>query len=284
MKWLKAIVDLVLYGNFWIAICATSCAALTLALSGENNLLSPVNFFVFGGTLFIYGVHRSVGILQLKNFLEEERYSVIYRYRNHIKTYAALGLLVATISLYSLQPETWLALIPLCILSLAYVIPFLQGSKRLRDIHYLKIFLIAICWMGLTAIIPLMELDVEFGPKQTWICIDRFLFILLITLPFDIRDLKVDSQNEVKTLPGQLGPNNTRILGSIITLILLGMTAMAFYHGWISLPVAGTFFSIYILALVLLFLATPDRHDYYYTGLVDGLMLALSLPIIFVML
>ena len=278
MRGLYAVLDLLFYGNFWIAACAFSMSALTQRLLATESIWSPANLLVFGGTLFIYGVHRSVGISRLKTFLAEKRYGVIYRYRKHIKIYAVFGLLIAGYHFFGLSSTSqWLLVLP-CLLSLGYVLPVLGNKKRLRDINDIKIFLIAICWSGLTVVIPAMELSTTWSPQLIWLTTERAVFIFLITLPFDIRDLKVDAYKEVKTLPNRIGLPATQRLGLVLGGLLILMACFAFYNHWLTAPTLMVFVVCYALAMFGLYRSHPDKHDYYYTGAIDGLMLLQAIP------
>lgn len=283
MRWLYAIIDLIFYGNFWIATCALGMCVMTNRFLGINNIASPICVFVFGGTLFIYGVHRSVGISRLQSFLDKKRYRVIFNYRQHIKIYSVLGLILACFSFFALQRNTQIALIIPCLLSAAYVIPFLAKGKRLRDFNDIKIFLIAICWSWITVVLPAIELGL-LNEVPVWIlALERSLFILLITLPFDIRDMEVDSYKSVKTLPLRLGLARTRWLGLSITILLIicsyFLTAQMqnFASIWAILLLS------YACSLLLLWKSKEDGHDYYYTGLVDGMMLLQAIPLYFIL-
>ena len=85
-----------------------------------------------------------------------------------------------------------------------------------RDVPLLKIFIIAFSWTYLTIIIPVIVHNISFDSNLILNIIVRFLFVLAITIPFDIRDLKFD---KVITLPKYLGVKKSKILAYIILLI-----------------------------------------------------------------
>jgi 4-hydroxybenzoate polyprenyltransferase len=99
------------------------------------------------------------------------------------------------------------------------------------------------------------------------------LFIFSITLPFDIRDLKVDSHSEVQTIPAALGIEKTKTLGTI-SLTAASLTALINWFSFdynlnILLGVSFSFLSTW------LFIRQSDKikHDYFFTGLIDGTMI-----------
>ena len=56
----------------------------------------------------------------------------------------------------------------------------------------------------------------------------RFLFVFLITIPFDIRDIKYDNNN-LKTIPLSLGIQKSKLL-SIFTLLLICLISIVQFH------------------------------------------------------
>ncbi len=271
-KYLHAFLDLIFYGNFWIAICAASMVIQTNFIFDAAYIIDPITYLVFGGTLFIYGIHRAVGISRLKDFLAEKRYAVIYDYRNHIRIYAVLGLLISGFFFFTLDRTTQLYLVIPALISAAYVIPFF-GKKRLRDFDDIKIFLIAIVFGCLTVLLPAVFLNFDWGLPLVLLFLERCCFIFLLTLPFDIRDLKVDEFAEVSTIPGRLGLGKTKTL-MVITAILISACAVAntvlgFYNVGICLGVVISS----IIALLAGLKSNTEKHDYYFTGVIDGMMI-----------
>ncbi len=273
MNLLKKFTDLVLYGNFWIAICALAFYVQTVFLLNDDFVWTPVAGLVFFSSFFLYAVHRIVGIDRLQRFVEVDRYHVIAHFRNHIRLYALItGALAAW---YFLQVP-WLvklALIIPGIVSLGYVLPILGDQKRLRDLSYIKIFLIAIVWAWVTVWLPALELGVYSNAFVYLMLLERALFVFAITLPFDIRDLKVDAFSKVPTIPFRIGVQKTKWLAYFLLIIMLGITGLNYALGYYTLPtVVGMLFSVSTTA-GMIFFCKPETHDYVYSGLLDGSML-----------
>lgn len=77
---------------------------------------------------------------------------------------------------------------------------FQKNLHLLRNIPGLKLFLIAFSWAGITVLFPLIQNYMSIRITDWITFIQRFLFVLVITIPFDIRDINYDN-NELKTLP-----------------------------------------------------------------------------------
>ncbi len=270
---LEKFINLILFGNFWIAFCAVAMTwqteLLLFGTIGWTNLTS----FVFFSTLFLYAVHRIVGLVKVKPFLEKYRYAIIYRFRNHIKIYAFLGGVGALYFFFSLSIANQLLLVIPAILSLGYVLPFVKGQKRLRDFDYVKIFLIAIVWGVITVLMPMLERTSILDLSHFLILLERMLFIFAITLPFDIRDLKIDEHIDVKTIPGIIGISKTKYLGAFS---LLGVLVLAGMNWFLGIYTMWIFLALSISAVTTFFLinySDKTEADYFFTGLMDGTMI-----------
>ena len=274
MIFIKKIFDLALYGNFWIAACALAMMLQTERILIHSFSFNPLNCFVFFSTLFLYAVHRIVGIAKLSEYFDIDRYAVIAHYKKHIQLYAGIGFLGIIIYFWFLSRAVQWSLVIPGILSLAYVIPFLSGKRRrIRDFNHIKIFLIAIVWAWISVLLPALEYGIEISTPILLVTLERVLFIFAITLPFDIRDLKVDAHSSVKTIPATIGVKASKRLGLLSLVIMAGLVIFNFQIGFYSSAILyGLLFSILSTA-VLIVLSTPERHDYFYSGLIDGTMI-----------
>jgi hypothetical protein len=143
------------------------------------------------------------------------------------------------------------------IMSLLYALPFIKRRISLRDIPFLKIHLIAISW-ALVSVVFIWE----SANEPLLLFLEKYLFVLAITIPFDIRDIGVDEPNK-KTIPQLLGVNSARVL-SVFVLI-----CSWFICHLNSLSHFSVDF-IYLTAILLCFLSQPRRSDYFFSFLIDG--------------
>lgn len=281
LKWLIKLINLLFYSNLWIALAALAMTLQTQLLLVGKVIYTPYLPFLFFGSLFLYALHRIVGLEKAKPFQKTGRYSVITAFKQHIQLYAAMAALASIYFFFFLPQSIQLSLVLPALLSLGYVIPVLKGKKRLRDIHFIKVFLIALVWSWLTVFMPALVLHLEQHLSTTLIYLERTCFIFAITIPFDIRDLEIDEFNQVKTIPNRYGIKKSKA----IALVAL---AMALFFVWLNFRVDGiglpTFLAWGVSALgagLLICYSTPNRHDYYYTGLLDGSMIFQAIAIYF---
>ncbi|MEM6317263.1 MAG: UbiA family prenyltransferase [Bacteroidota bacterium] len=270
---LRKFVNLLLFGNFWIAAAAVAMTWQTEYLLYGELAWTPLTTFVFSATLFLYAIHRIVGLVKVKPFLEKYRYAIIYRFRNHIKLYAFLGGVGALVTFFYLSFANQLLLIIPAILSLGYVLPFVKGQKRLRDFDYIKIFLIAIVWGVITVVMPILERGLQFEWPYLLLLLERMFFVFAITLPFDIRDLKIDAHIDVKTIPAILGIIQTKRLAATCLLLVALLAGSNYWLGTHSLfnllAIGLSVFSTYLLVNY----SDKTDDDYFFTGVMDGTMI-----------
>lgn len=270
---LTQLVDLVLYSNAWIALAALSLVAQTRYLLLGNWRLTDLEGFVFCATLSLYAVHRIIALEKLKDLPPTTRFQTIARRRLDIILYA---LLAGAGSLYFyLQLPGWVqvsALAP-ALFSVLYVLPVFRGRRRLRDFNYLKIFLVALVWTWVTVVLPAQQANLGGQFPTLLLGLQRFLFIFAITIPFDIRDLAVDARTKVRTLPGSVGLQRARLLSLGLLVLAVGAALLLWRIDTYADPVFLAWSTSILTTGALIWGATPDRHDYYFSGLIDGTMI-----------
>ena len=84
-------------------------------------------------------------------------------------------------------------------------------------------------------------------------------------MPFDIRDVENDQQNSIKTLPVHLGISKSKTIG-----IILFLTYMVFAQ---DIKQAIVYFITGTLGIILLLYSSQHKHRYYFSVLVDGLII-----------
>ncbi|MGB1121163.1 MAG: hypothetical protein ACPG3Z_04145, partial [Saprospiraceae bacterium] len=247
-----------------------------LILFGEFEL-DTLSVLVFFATMFIYASHRLVGLFSVKKFLKEGRFHIINTYKNHIWIYTGIAVIGLIYAFFQVSFRVQLALVLPGLISLGYVIPFLGFKKnrklRLRDLNWIKIFLIAIVWAYVTVILPIIEIR-SVSWFDVLIFVERAVFIFMITLPFDIRDLKVDQYNNVKTIPAVYGIPFTMklVFASLIFLLILASANYLFVpDSPIYFAAFGLWLSL-ISTYIFIRISIDKTDDYYFTGLLDGTM------------
>ena len=270
----RHIINLYLYSSLHIGLCCVFLYLFTIERFGFEVDYAYLSF-ILSSTIFTYSIHRIIGMNKVRKFAHQGRFAVISEYRTHIIFYAIIGGFVCAYTFLGFPFSRMKLLLLAGIISILYTLPVFGKSMRLRDFSFVKIFLIAFVWAIVTESIPLYEAGTD--PKIIMVLfLERVLFFIAITIPFDIRDIEVDRANKVKTIPSALGKHKSIILALSLLVICIAielhLSQSYQFTGYISAIVA------YILAGIMIYLVKDKSDDYYFSGLMDG---AILLPWIF---
>lgn len=212
MKSLKTFFDLYITSSVHVALAVV---ALSLISFLENGLTPDWNLllFIFFGSVTGYNFVKYAGVSKLQH----------PRLAHNLRIIQIFSLLCFTGLVFTAFHQEIIILgysALFAILTFLYAVPVFKG-ENLRNLTGIKIFIIAVVWAGVSVILPLIEIP---GIQRIDIVIlffQRIFFVVLITLPFEIRDLQFDAPG-LKTIPQQFGIKNTRIFGlGLIGIILV---------------------------------------------------------------
>ncbi|MGB2341039.1 MAG: hypothetical protein ACPH57_00195 [Flavobacteriaceae bacterium] len=236
MESLKPYFEFYLKSSIHVALmvlCIYEISIIEHQLFPKNEL----RMFVFSGTLFAYNFVKYNNL-----FLNKLRGS-----KPALKGVVVLSYLSLICSGYffifmNLQ-EQIVALIASFLLCL-YIMPLYQIKINLRNIEGLKIHIVALCWTLVSLILPLIN-SFDFFSLSTWIFIaQRYLWIILAILPFEIFDSQMDSV-ELGTIPQSLGVPKTKLFGvllAIIIVLLSFLNSSIFWFAYLLMVVFYVYF------------------------------------------
>ncbi len=267
---MSKIINWVVYGNFWISIGAMALMQSSAHILGLK-LSWKLYFLVFLATLCTYNLstfYISKPISRKFIFMEKNR---------QILQFLAVfsGIFSLIVALFS-GLNVVLFLAHLGFISIFYTIPlkfkpfFVSKNINLgslRQIPYLKVVLVAYVWACVSVVLPLVELQKAIFESNVLILFFvQFLFIIAITLPFDIRDFRTDKHTGLRTL-AQKSIRRTKFLG----ILILGISEL-FVILYFPMGVGLAFSLTYVVAGMLILFASPQRPELYYTGWIDGII------------
>ncbi|MCB0664767.1 MAG: UbiA family prenyltransferase [Saprospiraceae bacterium] len=238
-------------------------------------------YLVFFATIFIYSMHRIIGFGKLERITNNTRINTILKFQKHIILYGLIGLVGLIISSLFIPFSIILWLSIPALLALVYILPIFGHKKRFRDLPFIKIFAIGVVWTWACVFIPMVYDNASLNLNQVIFIFEKLLFIISITIPFDIRDLKVDNLHKIKTIPIELGEEKSKkiaLAGIFICWVLVGLNYFSGFLTW-STWLALTF--SYLITASIIFLINEKSHDYYFTGLLDGTIILQMILILF---
>jgi len=274
----RTFVDFLIFSNVYVAI---PLALLTWASYLLFDAIGP-NFqivaFVYFSGLSLYSLHRLIGLDELPKKHASPRHLWAKRNYRFLQIIALVSGVFAFILFLLQSLDLQLAIGIAALVTGLYTVPFIRiGGRhwRLRDVPFLKVFIISATVTFVTVAIP--YIDVQFIQEEqalVLICIERFLFILAITIPFDLRDKAFDKLSNVKTLPIVLGDNNTKLL---ILSCMVAFAGVAWYHYSFTLIGPSRYFLPLCLSALIggwvAFFAEEKSSEYYYSYLLEGTMI-----------
>ena len=211
MQFLKKIFNFYIFSNVHVALGVFCLTKITLFGYGVQGNTSA--FFVFFSTIISYNFIRYYRVADIVSWFSDWMNSK----KSEIFILIIISLVFIGIFAVELKLKAILWLLPFVLCTFFYVVPIPIFKESLRKIPGIKLFLIAISFAGATVLFPLVQNDIAIGYNEWIIFIQRFLFVVLITIPFDIRDLNCDDKS-MKTLPQSIGIKNAKIIGVLFGL------------------------------------------------------------------
>ncbi|WP_255362829.1 hypothetical protein [Tenacibaculum sp. MAR_2009_124] len=160
-----------------------------------------------------------------------------------------------------MKRETKILIIPFGVITVLYAIPFFGGfRKNLRSISYLKILIVSLVWSAVTVILPAYDFGVNKLDIMNILLmvVQRFLFVFVLILPFDIRDMKFDAIS-LQTIPKKIGLKQTKKMGFVILSICLILEFLIDGNTSFS----NVFVVVFFIVLVFLMRASEDQPFFY---------------------
>ncbi|MGE0636406.1 MAG: UbiA family prenyltransferase [Bacteroidia bacterium] len=268
------------FGNFLIAFSSVGLTHLSQLgkelTTGDLHLL----VFVFFSTLLVYNLNLIEGMKGLKSSaFRSVRHNWIVKHEKFIWAFSVLSLIVSVAELTALSKDTLIFLLVPGLFALGYAVPIrLPGMKtiRLRELPFVKIFLVAWVWATFTVGLPLVQqsgLAELLQPKNFLLFFSRAVFIFAITIPFDIRDLAYDSDKHVATIPSRFGAEKSKYFSLVLLLVFVASSFVRCNSGFCNM---NEFIALTISALVsaaLVLMVNSQRKELFYSLGIESTMI-----------
>lgn len=262
MNVFSAVFKFYLRSSIHVGFAVVSLIFVTLTFL---NITPEINFliFIFSSTLATYNF--------IKYGVEARKYVLVSNnYHRVIQYFSLANLGIALFLIKDLTYESWLVLLFTALFIGAYALPVYPRKKNLRNYGLLKVFLVALVWTLITQVLPMVHYQVSWGWDRYIDFLQRFLLILVLMVPFEIRDLKYDPP-ELRTFPQRFGERATRWAGVLLAIVYFLLTFLK--DDLHELEVPGKM--VLVMALwLLLGRAGRDQSDYYASFWVEGLPIA----------
>ena len=269
--------------NIFISLAAVSLTLETQIQLGMRPQFHPYLLLLFFATLFDYNLHRLITVLTNKEALKSDKHKWVQQHLTLFYLLVAFSVVGFLWTLLYADTKVLITLAPIAVLTLFYSLPVFKNKKsifRLREIPFLKIFLISFVWSAATIFLPIIQSGYSFAKEPVLLMLaERFLFVFAITIPFDIRDMTVDVKEKLITIPILTGKRNALLIANLV-LVLFTILFLAHYRHApfvlinlaLALSAVSTFFCINSKQL--------QSKDFYYYGILDGTLLLQGLLVL----
>ena len=215
MKSLNRIFEFYINSSIHVALAVYCLSWLTL-LNFDIKYSQNVLLFAFFATITGYNFVKYFGVAKFhhRSLAKELRI---------IQIFSLLSFIGMCYFVLKLETNTLYAISILGAITFLYAIPFLpkkilfDEAMNLRKISGLKIYVIAFVWSCTTVIIPIIEIGIDVSWDVLITAIQRFIYVIVVMLPFEIRDMRYDSV-KLSTVPQQIGVKKTKLIGLLLLI------------------------------------------------------------------
>ncbi|MDR6846306.1 hypothetical protein [Flavobacterium granuli] len=275
MKVLKSILQFYINSSIHVALSCFAFVQITqmvFLISGQNT----VSYFAFWGTIVGYNFVKYEELARGKRLQLRKKLRVIAVF--------TLGSFIMTgYYFFLLERITQIAAIVFLGLTLLYTLPFFPNKVNARNWAGIKIYIVSFCWVGATVFLPLLNAGVAPSVTMGIVSTQRFILIFILIMIFEIIDLRFDNPN-LKTVPQQIGVENTKILGFVLLILFCGLELFNIYGNFnthflklkLNLDIA-----LAIVITLFLTFANEKRTKYYTSFWVESLPIVWWISLLF---
>lgn len=254
MRFIKQLVDFYITSSIHVAFSVYALVQMSYFVFDVRNN-SPMAHFAFFGTIVGYNFVKYDALARAKK----------NAMRKELKLIALLSffsLVGVGYSFFQLERITQWVAVGVLVLTLLYTLPFFPNRKNARNWAGVKIYIVSLCWVGVTLVLPLINAHVDLGFDFYLKCVQRFILVFVLILIFEIIDLTNDDPH-LQTVPQQIGVRRTKIVG--LFLMLIPFYFLEFFK--INFVEKQLFINLVLVLMVSLFLFfSNEKRSKYYTS------------------
>ncbi|WP_053991704.1 hypothetical protein [Mangrovimonas sp. TPBH4] len=264
MRFLKRIFNFYINSSIHVALAVYALSWITL-MEYDLPYDEAVLYFIFYASITGYNFVKFFGLAKFHHR------SLAY-WLKFIQVFSFVCFVLMSFYAVQLQLKTLLYIALFGMITFLYAVPFLpkkmlyDKNQNLRSISGIKVYVIALVWAGVTVLLPLLNAGYDIGLEELLPFLQRFILVLVLILPFEIRDLNYDSL-KLSTIPQKIGIKRTKIFGGALLLVLLGLEL---FREVSTLKYKLCLLVVSLVMGVLLYFAKTDQKRYYSSFWVEG--------------
>ncbi len=253
----QAFFDFYLKSSIHVALSVYALVRMTQFMF-EIPYDEPIALFSFFGTIVGYNFVKYDALARTKKRMMRNELKII-------ALFSFFSFLAVGFYFFKLQRITQLISLAVLFLTLLYTLPFFPNKKNARNWAGVKIYIVSLCWVGVTVVLPVLNAEIAITSDFYLKCIQRFILVFVLILIFEILDLTNDDPH-LKTVPQQIGINRTKVLGYLLMLLFC---LLEFFNSNANDFIDFGFFTfslqliIAVIVALLLYFSNQNRSKYY---------------------
>lgn len=266
---MTAFLKFILSHSIFIAFCAVALSFQTVQLLQLDADLFLYGF-IFFATLSSYNFYWLLSrynygtVFYVSVFFKKEQWKIVL-------LIVACG---AALLCYLQSRIDFYFVLAAVLLNVFYLLPLVQWRflNFTRKTGFVKTILLATTWSYVTAFLPMQKAMELINTADLFMLANRFLFMLLLCIIFDSRDIAVDKIRGFQSLATALRPATLHNV-FVVNVVVLIIVNMCFSFNGITVN-QSTGLQVALLATVIAYKFSAEKQGYFfYYFLVDGLML-----------
>ncbi len=269
MKLLKQIFNFYLNSSIHVAL---SCYALVRITFHVFHIQydAPMALFVFFGTIVGYNFVKYDALVRVKK-------NPIGTQLKIIAVLSFISVILVGYYFFHLKRITQIVSVVIFLITALYTLPFFPNRRNARNWAGVKIYIVALCWVGATLVLPLINAEIPFTTDFFIKCIQRFVLVFVLILVFEIIDLANDDPH-LQTVPQTFGVKKTKLLGFLLLIpfwfLEVFISTFNYHDAIINLIMV-------IMLMLFIAFANPNRSKYYTSFWVESVPIFWWLMIVF---
>ncbi|PIF31506.1 hypothetical protein CLU81_1998 [Flavobacterium sp. 9] len=263
----KRILDFYLNSSIHVAL---SCYALVRITFHVFHIQydEPMALFVFFGTIVGYNFVKYDALVRVQQ-------KPIGIQLKIIAVLSLISLFLVAYYFFHLKRITQIVSVGIFAVTALYTLPFFPNKKNARNWAGVKIYIVALCWVGATLVLPTINAEVSLTTNFFVKCIQRFVLVFVLILVFEIIDLANDDPH-LQTVPQTIGVRRTKILG-------FSLMVPFWVVGILTFDLHDLLINLIMVITLMLFIAfaNPNRSKYYTSFWVESVPIFWWLMIVF---
>lgn len=259
MRYLKKLLDFYISGSIHVALAVFALTKMTqmlFSIEGDN----ASAWFAFFGTIVGYNFVKYDALARIRKVQVKGKLKAIVML-------SAVSLLATGYFFLQLQPITQVLGILFLVVTMLYTLPFFPNRKNARNWAGVKIYMVAICWVGVSLFLPIINSGIPIGFSILQVAVQRFILVFVWILVFEIIDMQADDPH-LRTVPQQIGVWHTKVTGNILLFIFLLLELLTPQFDLVTFLIKA---GIAVTSLFFLLFAHEKKSKYYTSFWVESI-------------